>query len=188
MEKKTAKNTGAEELQTQSPRSSPPSLHHSPTDSLHHSLLRLLFTTLFSGFSSPFSCRQCQLREIELSHVSPPSLLISLPPCHLYIVLAFLAGRTNIYILLEYNTCGELFIELFVMNILVKQKLGSTYTSLPKELIPGKLLLDSQGNLKISDYGLSALPERVLSHKGYNGVVADVWSCGVILYVLSHNS
>ncbi|KAG5379165.1 hypothetical protein IGI04_027007 [Brassica rapa subsp. trilocularis] len=53
---------------------------------------------------------------------------------------------------------------------------------------PGKLLLDSQGNLKISDYGLSALPERVLSHKGYNGVVADVWSCGVILYVLSHNS
>ncbi|CAF2044736.1 hypothetical protein YC2023_109339 [Brassica napus] len=115
----------------------------------------------------------------------------------------FLAGRTNIYILLEYNTCGELFIELFVMNVLVKQKLGSTYTSLPKELIPGKLLLDSQGNLKISDYGLSALPERgvtilkttcgtpnyvVLSHKGYNGVVADVWSCGVILYVLSHNS
>ncbi|KAG5379166.1 hypothetical protein BRARA_G01145 [Brassica rapa] len=89
MEKKTAKNTGAEELQTQSPRSSPPSLHHSPTDSLHHSLLRLLFTTLFSGFSSPFSCRQCQLREIELSHVSPPSLLISLPPCHLYIVLAW---------------------------------------------------------------------------------------------------
>nr|VDC61553.1 unnamed protein product [Brassica rapa] len=108
----------------------------------------------------------------------------------------FLAGRTNIYILLEYNTCGELFIELFVMNVL----LGRVYH---RDLKPGKLLLDSQGNLKISDYGLSALPERgvtilkttcgtpnyvVLSHKGYNGVVADVWSCGVILYVLSHNS
>ncbi|CAN7026445.1 unnamed protein product [Brassica oleracea var. botrytis] len=76
------------------------------------------------------------------------------------LLFKFLAGRTNIYILLEYNTCGELFIELFVMNVFVKQKLGSTYTSLPKELIPEKLLLHSQGNLKISDYGLSALQER----------------------------
>ncbi len=69
------------------------------------------------------------------------------------------------------------------------------------------LLLDEQSNLKISDFGLSALyggessddrmtllhttcgtpnyvaPE-VLSDKGYDGRAADVWSIGVILYVL----
>jgi hypothetical protein len=69
------------------------------------------------------------------------------------------------------------------------------------------LLLDENLNLKISDFGLSALyggessddrmtllhttcgtpnyvaPE-VLSDKGYDGRAADVWSMGVILYVL----
>uniref|UniRef100_A0A7N0ZZ58 non-specific serine/threonine protein kinase n=1 Tax=Kalanchoe fedtschenkoi TaxID=63787 RepID=A0A7N0ZZ58_KALFE len=127
-----------------------------------------------------------------------------------------MATRTRIFFVMEHVKGGELFAKV-EKGRLKEEKARKYFQQLisaidychsrgvsHRDLKPENLLLDEYENLKISDFGLSALPEQlrhdgllhtqcgtpayvapeVLRRKGYDGSKADIWSCGVILYVL----
>jgi len=140
---------------------------------------------------------------------------------HVVQLLEVLASKTKIFIVLELITGGELFDKIVSEGRLSEEKARGYFHQLingvmychaqgvaHRDLKPENLLLDEQGILKISDFGLSAfytgaeegasraellhttcgtpnyVAPEVLADKGYEGWGADCWSCGVILYVL----
>ncbi|CAN1230065.1 CBL-interacting serine/threonine-protein kinase 12 [Linum grandiflorum] len=147
-------------------------------------------------------------REISnLRRVRHPNIV------HLFEVMA---TKAKIYFVMEYVRGGELFNK--VAKGRLKEDVARRYFQqlisavafchargvFHRDLKPENLLLDEEGNLKVSDFGLSAVADQirqdglfhtfcgtpayvapeVLGRKGYDAAKVDIWSCGVILFVL----
>ncbi|KAH6824729.1 SOS3-interacting protein 4 [Perilla frutescens var. hirtella] len=136
---------------------------------------------------------------------------------HIVTLHEVLATKTKIYFVMEFAKGGELFAKIakgrFSEELCRKyfQQLVSavdychSHGIFHRDLKPENLLLDENWDLKVTDFGLSAVTDQVrhdgllhtlcgtpayvapeiLAKKGYDGAKVDVWSCGVILFVLN---
>lgn len=121
-------------------------------------------------------------------------------PSEIIMVLEY-AGKELFDYIVTHGKLAENQARKFFQQIVCAVEYCHRHKIVHRDLKPENLLLDEQLNVKIADFGLSnimtdgnflktscgspnyAAPE-VISGKLYAGPEVDVWSCGVILYVL----
>ncbi|KAK7340037.1 hypothetical protein VNO77_20729 [Canavalia gladiata] len=129
-----------------------------------------------------------------------------------------LATKTKIYFVMEFAAGGELFHEVagkgrlpedvarrYFRQLISAVKHCHSRGVFHRDLKLDNILIDENGNLKVSDFGLSAVKGQIrpdgllhtvcgtptyvapeiLVKRGYDGAKVDMWSCGVVLFALT---
>jgi BR serine/threonine kinase len=133
---------------------------------------------------------------------------------HIIKIFDVLEDSTYLFLIIEYASHGELFNYLvkkrriqnrealrFFQQIISGLEYCHRHRICHRDLKLENILLDNIQNIKIADFGMASLsipntmlktfcgsphyasPE-IVSNEPYNGMKADIWSCGVILYAL----
>ncbi|XP_065860073.1 CBL-interacting serine/threonine-protein kinase 9 [Euphorbia lathyris] len=122
----------------------------------------------------------------------------------IYIVLEFIDGGELFDKIAKFGRLNEDEARKYFQQLIHAVDYCHSRGVFHRDLKPENLLLDTYGYLKVSDFGLSAFAPQVrgdgllhtacgtpnyvapevLKDKGYDGTTSDIWSCGVILYVL----
>ncbi|KAG0734589.1 hypothetical protein G6F62_012055 [Rhizopus arrhizus] len=121
-------------------------------------------------------------------------------PTDIIMVIEY-AGKELFNYIVEKGKLSEDDARRFFQQIICAVEYCHRHKIAHRDLKPENLLLDANNNVKIADFGLSnimtdgdflktscgspnyAAPE-VISGRLYAGPEVDVWSCGVILYVM----
>jgi serine/threonine protein kinase len=121
---------------------------------------------------------------------------------HIYLVLELVTGGELFDRILSVKRfdedTGRKFFQQMVVALHFCHRNGVAH----RDLKPENLLVDDKDNIKITDFGLANIQKptdkllqtvcgtpnyvapEVLKEVGYNGIYADVWSAGVILFVM----
>ncbi|KAF8518606.1 kinase-like domain-containing protein [Gautieria morchelliformis] len=145
------------------------------------------------------------LREVQYMRILQHAHIVKLyevisTPTHIIIVLEYVGDELFNYIV-KYGKMAEPQARRFFQQLMSGIDYSHRLKIVHRDLKPENVLLDDQLNVKIADFGLSnvvtdgeflvtscgspnyAAPE-VIRGLRYTGPEIDVWSCGVILYVM----